>query len=109
MKKFLKKQEKELQKSLEENQQHQREINQKEWLEKRNLNIGDVISFQSSTLSIGRVFGKLDHLMFDNDQKVSYPMIKLLNNKGRCGKRIVRVWLNEVQTITKDTFKPKTK
>lgn len=87
--------EKVLLQKLSENRYLQREYFTNLFCEKYKIKIGDTIKFKDGK---DFVIGVIDHFEYSG-VKPDYPIVLLLNNDGKVGKREKRCWWSALETI----------
>lgn len=89
------KEEKDLLDKLLQNRSLQKEHNTILFCRKYGIRIGNTISFKDGNKLIT---GVLDHFEYSG-VNVSYPIVRLFNQDGKIGKREVRCWYSNLETI----------
>jgi signal peptidase I len=87
--------EKELLAKISENRNKQRDYYTALFCEKYKVKIGDTIKFKDGKDTLT---GVIDHFEYSG-VKPNYPIVLLINNDGKVGKREKRCWWSALETI----------
>lgn len=88
-------QEIELRKLLSENLTNQRELNKIDFIEKNGFGVGDIVEWRNGENAVKGVISEIEF----SGVKPTYYKALLFNSNGKVGKREVRIWSCEFNSM----------